>query len=178
MQHYVVLINPALEQAKRVAECLADVVFRYRCDHSLAEEIHAFLLANSKPADAVTEIMPLGDFMRNLNHSAPLSFVAHVAWATTELEDDNGGSLEDICYLLKGSGWNMNNIDMLIYDLTTADTAWLYARHESEIIQWLTDSGQDIFNFGYGLQDVFTKHEKFLFEIVCRWAVFRVKRSL
>ncbi|MFC3873228.1 hypothetical protein [Neisseria musculi] len=185
MQHYVVLINPECEEAQRISNNLAETVFPYRNNLSLIQEIAGYLLSQGFPSEAVSEewLMPLDAFMRALNNEETgLSksenfYAAHIAWAYSEHPRNIAGALEDICYLLKETQWDPGNVDMKIYDFTSADMEWLYSRHKSAIIQWQSDKGLTLDDLDFYLENVLDKSPHILWEVVYRWALQLVKHS-
>lgn len=179
MKHYIVMINPEFEDAEYIASILSGIVLPKRINRTLVQEVADYLKSQDQPPAAVEErqIIPLDNFIRALNGEetglsrAGNCYAANIAWAHSAPEGGTGSALEDICHLLKDDEWDLNNVDMKLYDLTVSDTAWLYSRHKAAIVQWQSDKGLTLYDLNFSLEDVFDKSPHILWEVVYRWAL-------
>ncbi|RPD83321.1 hypothetical protein EGK75_12795 [Neisseria weixii] len=90
---------------------------------------------------------------------------------TVPVEQDD--ALQDIAHLLKKwfSELNLSNYEEYLEgELTEADAAWLYHRHQEAIRQWMCEHMTDLYAFYCDVLWPLDNPDSAKWEIVCKWA--------
>lgn len=181
MQNFIVWMNPDREESATAAAKLNGAVLTAHTDGVMAA-IGRELKKMDLEADLAVFAQACEEFAKQAN--ADMICISRstgdAVAAVTYLEDGYAGegvsAVADLRFLMSVFRYCFNKPekaivlrDALNY-LSDADIAWLFSRHSNAIIEWQSDKGLGLYEFGFSLSDVLTDGRRHVLrEVVTGW---------
>lgn len=179
MKHYIVWFNDDYERAEEAAGLMQERFLPWQPHEAAQEALTRFMQAHGHPPACIGRVEPIGRFMHNINHlevgpsrcyNSYVGFFAHCE----PFDSDLHGVLQDVAYLLRNVrvGNSEDFFNMIPDNLSDADILSLYSRYHRLIIDWQSDNGLTINDFGYCVEDVMEGSAAaagLRRAVVCRW---------
>ncbi|OSI12974.1 hypothetical protein [Neisseria canis] len=179
MKHYIIWFSDEYERAEEAADLARKLFLPWQAHESALEALVRFMQKNGHPSDCINRIEPISEFIHNINHlevgpsrcyNSYVGFFAHCEPLDSQLH----GVLQDIAYLLRNVpiGNSEDFVNMISDVLSDADILWLFSRYRCLIIDWQSNNGLTINDFGYCVEDVMegsVAAAGLRREVVCRW---------
>lgn len=181
MQNFIVWLNPDREDTEAAAARLNGAVLIAHTDGVMAA-IGRELKKMNLEADLAIFAQACEEFVKQANADMVCISTSNgdAVAAVTYLEDGYAGegisAVADLRFLMSVFRYCFNKPekaivlrDALNY-LSDADISWLFSRHSNAIIEWQSNKGLGLYEFGFSLSDVLTygcRHV--LREVVTGW---------
>ena len=181
MQNFIVWMNPDREESATAAAKLNGAVLTAHTDGVMAA-IGRELKKMGLEADLAVFAQACEEFAKQANADMVCisSSNGDAVAAVTYLEDGYAGegvsAVADMRYLMSAYRQYFNRPDkMVIFQvalqyLSDEDIAWIFRRHSNAIIEWQSDKGLGLYEFGFSLSDVLTDGRRHVLrEVVTGW---------
>ena len=181
MQNFIVWMNPDREESAAAAAKLNGAVLTAHTDGAMAA-IRRELKIFGLEADLAVFAQTCEEFAKQANADMVCisSSNGDAVAAVTYLEDGYAGegvsAVADMRYLMSAYRQYFNRPDkMVIFQvalqyLSDEDIAWIFRRHSNAIIEWQSNEGLGLYEFGFCLSDVLTDGcRHVLREVVTCW---------
>lgn len=165
MQNFIVWMNPDREESAAAAAKLNGAVLTAHTDGAMAA-IRRELKILGLGADLAIFAQTCEEFAKQANADMVCisSSNGDAVAAVTYLEDGYAGegvsAVADMRYLMSAYRQYFNRPDkMVIFQvalqyLSDEDIAWIFRRHSNAIIEWQSNEGLGLYEFGFSLSDV------------------------
>lgn len=181
MQNFIVWMNPDREDSEAAAARLNGAVLTAHTDGVMAA-IGRELKKMNFEADLAVFAQTCEEFVKQANADMVCISTSNgdAMAAVTYLEDGYAGegvsAVADLRFLMSVFRYCFNKPekaivlrDALNY-LSDADISWLFSRHSNAIIEWQSNKGLGLYEFGFSLSDVLTDGcRHVLREVVTGW---------
>lgn len=181
MQNYIVWMNPDREDSEAAAARLNGAVLTAHTDGIMAA-IGRELKKMNLEADLAVFAQTCEEFAKQANADMICISTSNgdAVAAVTYLEDGYAGegisAVADLRFLMSVFRYCFNRPEKAIVlqdallHLSDADIAWLFSRHSNAIIEWQSNKGLGLYEFGFSLSDVLTDGRRHVLrEVVTGW---------
>ena len=181
MQNFIVWMNPDREDSEAAAARLNGAVLTAHTDGIMAA-IGRELKKMDFEADLAVFAQACEEFVKQANADMVCISTSNgdAVAAVTYLEDGYAGegisAVADLRFLMSvfRDCFNKPEKAIVLRDalnyLSDADISWLFSRHSNTIIEWQSNKGLGLYEFGFSLSDVLTDGRRHVLrEVVTGW---------
>lgn len=181
MQNFIVWMNPDREDSEAAAARLNGAVLTAHTDGIMAA-IGRELKKMNFEADLAVFAQACEEFVKQANADMVCISTSNgdAVAAVTYLEDGYAGegisAVADLRFLMSvfRDCFNKPEKAIVLRDalnyLSDADISWLFSRHSNTIIEWQSNKGLGLYEFGFSLSDVLTDGRRHVLrEVVTGW---------
>lgn len=181
MQNFIVWMNPDREESAAAAARLNGAVLTAHTDGIMAA-IGRELKKMNFEADLAVFAQACEEFVKQANADMVCISTSNgdAVAAVTYLEDGYAGegisAVADLRFLMSvfRDCFNKPEKAIVLRDalnyLSDADISWLFSRHSNTIIEWQSNKGLGLYEFGFSLSDVLTDGRRHVLrEVVTGW---------
>lgn len=181
MQNFIVWMNPVREESATAAAKLNGAVLTAHTDGVMAA-ICRELKKMGLEADLAVFAQACEEFAKQANadmvciSSSDGDAVATVTYLEDGYAGEGVSAVADLRFLMSVFRYCFNKPEKAIvlqdalHHLSDADIAWLFSRHSNAIIEWQSNKGLGLYEFGFSLSDVLTDGcRHVLREVVTGW---------